>query len=54
MKKLPIIKENEIKDSPFVDFWAFEMEFRLRGRLEYVRDVLPVRSLRTASALMTY
>jgi len=33
MKNLPIIKEKEKKDSPFVDFRALEMGFNLRGHL---------------------
>jgi hypothetical protein len=33
MKNLRIIKENEKKDSSFVDFRALEMEFGLRGYL---------------------
>ena len=30
------MKEKEKKDSSFVDFRALEMEFRLRGLLQYV------------------
>ena len=52
MKNLPIMKEKEKKDSSFMDFRAWEMEFCIRGRVysaqwtycQYVHYVLRVRS----------
>jgi len=40
MKNLRIMKEKEEKDSSFVEFWAFEMELRLRKNCKDLRKKL--------------